>query len=232
MEVLHHVRPKRRVGIAGAIGLASLLALLAPACRDEPRRASEPVDTATLQDRRIYEGDTGRDTSTAVEDTLAIADTAAGTMVGDRDPTLVLAADSAAGFLLYHRSAGCIACHGADAAGLENLGPSLRDSVWLHIDGSLEGIEQVIRAGIAQPREALIAMPALASRLDAAETYRVAGYIYALSHPHRVVADTAAARDSLRAFAADTLGAARTPPPDATSHPPSSANAQARRHQR
>ena len=245
MEVLHDVRAKRRVGVARAVGHVAVVALLA-GCRDAPDRAALPVDTAALQDRRIFEGDvgrdTGRDTGRPAGDTLG-TDTLSGAGIGgaDSEPTLVLAADSAAGYLLYHRSAGCIACHGADGRGLENLGPSLRDSIWLHIDGSVPAIEEVIRSGIARPREALIAMPGLGARLDSGETYRIAAYVHSLSHPGAVAPDTVAARDSLRARRADSLD---TAPPPPISMARASGNvraptvlspdqdAQARRHQR
>ena len=232
MEVLHDVRPKRRVGVAHAVGGLAALVLLA-GCPDAPDRAALPVDTAALQDRRIFEGEIGRDTGALSGDSLGV-DTLAARPGEPGEPTLVLAADSAIGFRLFHRSAGCIACHGADARGLENLGPSLRDDVWLHIDGSLGAIEEVIRTGIARQREAAIAMPGLASRLDAVETYRVAAYVYSLTHPASVVSDTAAARDSLRARTADSLGATSAPPPPSSAPPAltSDLHAQARRHQR
>ncbi len=206
MEVLHDVRAQRRIGVGRAIGCVAGLALLA-SCGDAPDRASQPVDTATIEDRRIFEGEVGRDSGALAGDTLVEPDTFGGidTPEVDAERTLILAADSAAGFLLYHRSAGCIACHGADGQGLENLGPSLTDGVWLHIDGSVREIEDVIRTGIARPLEAMIAMPALVSRLDPAETHRVAAYVYSLSHPGAVVADTTAARDSLRGPMSDTL---------------------------
>lgn len=187
------------MGRAGTIAGAFLVALLA-SCTDRPERASEPVDTAVLQDRRIFEGEVGRDTAGPADDS-----TAADSMPVAAAPIFVLTADSAAGFLLYHRKAGCNACHGADGAGLANLGPSLRDSVWLHIDGSPSGIERVIRNGIGRPIEAAIAMPALASRLEPEEVQRVVAYVYAISHPGSAVADTAEARRDSAGAAADSV---------------------------
>lgn len=203
MEVLHDVWPKHRLGLTALTTRLLACAFALAACRDAPERASQPVDTAALEDRRIFEGEIGHDTGHLAGDTRPAPNRLAGTGVPavEAEPTLVLEADSAAGFLAYHRSAGCIACHGADGQGIEHLGPSLQDSTWLHIDGSLRAIEDVMRAGIARPLEAMIAMPALATRLDSLETYRVAAYVYSLSHPGAVVPDTAAARDSLRARA-------------------------------
>ena len=185
-----------------AAAIAALALVAAGACRDAPERAGRTVDTAVLQDQRIAQGDVGRDSLPAGDS--AARDVSADTSGTSRERILVLAADSAAGFLLYHRKAGCIACHGADGEGLANLGPSLRDDRWLHIDGTPPAIAGVIRTGIARPREAAIAMPGLAARLEPQEIERVAAYIYSLSHPGAAVSDTAAARDSL-ARLADTL---------------------------
>ena len=195
------MRPRRRIVVVALV--------LGAACGDAPERADRPVDTAVLQDRRIAEGDIGRD-SLASGDS---ADTGSVMAPGDveRDPVFVLTADSAEGFLLYHRKAGCIACHGADGEGLTNLGPSLRDDRWLHIRGTPPEIAEVIRTGIARPREAAIAMPGLAARLEPREIDRVAAYVYALSHPGAAVRDTAAARRDSLARLADTATAV---PPD------------------
>lgn len=210
------MRPQRRLIVVRTCAAAAALILIATAaCRDAPDRAGQTADTAVLQDRRIAEGDVGRDTA-APDDSAAsiIADTAA----APDEIILVLAADSAEGFLLYHRKAGCIACHGPDGEGLANLGPSLRDETWLHIRGTPREIAEIVRTGIARPREAAIAMPGLAARLEPEEIEQVAAYVYALSHPGAAVSDTAAARrDSLARLADTTSGAPRDtiPRPDA-----------------
>ena len=166
-----------------------------------------------LQDRRIAEGDIGRDTATPRDSADTSGAASPGAEPGDvaRDPIFVLAADSAQGFLLYHRKAGCIACHGPDGEGLANLGPSLRDDRWLHISGTPAEIAEVIRTGIARPREAAVAMPGLAARHEPRELDRVAAYVYALSHPGAAVSDTASARRDSLARLADTTAAV---PPD------------------
>ncbi|HUF28618.1 MAG TPA: c-type cytochrome [Gemmatimonadaceae bacterium] len=210
------MRPQRRLRLNAGAALAATLALplvLVAGCGDAPERAREPVDTAALQDRLMFEGDVGRDTTDA-RDTVIAVDTGL-LAVPVESPRFVLLADSAAGFLLYHRKAGCLACHGAEGEGLAHLGPSLRDGEWLHIDGSLRSIERIIREGVARPRQAAVVMPALDSRLTEAEVFRVAAYVYTLSHPGAAVADTAAAaaaaRDTLRP---DTSYHQPTPPTD------------------
>lgn len=77
----------------------------------------------------------------------------------------------------------CAVCHGLDGRG-NQLGPSLRDSVWIHIDGSLQQIEQTIRSGVPQPEEFPVPMvPMGGGDFDAAELRAVASYVYAISHP-------------------------------------------------
>ena len=207
MEVLHDVRPRRRVVVARTCAaiVAALTLIAAAACRGAPDRAGQTADTAVLQDRRIAEGEVGRDT--------LVREDSAGRGIVDTMPVsgeiiFVLAADSAEGFLLYHRKAGCIACHGPDGEGLANLGPSLRDDTWLHIRGTPQEIAGIVRTGIARPREAAIAMPGLAARLDADEVEQVAAFVYSLSHPGAAVSDTAAARRDSLARLGDTTSAA------------------------
>ena len=75
----------------------------------------------------------------------------------------------------------CATCHGLDARGTQ-LGPALRDQEWLHIDGSFEQIQQVIRAGIPEPKEFPVPMPAGGGGAFTDEQLReVAAYVYALS---------------------------------------------------
>ncbi|HET8656921.1 MAG TPA: c-type cytochrome [Longimicrobiaceae bacterium] len=75
----------------------------------------------------------------------------------------------------------CAVCHGLDARGTQ-LGPSLRDGEWIDIDGSLPRIEQVIRDGIPDPKEADIPMPVLGGGAFSPEqVHALAVYVYALS---------------------------------------------------
>lgn len=77
----------------------------------------------------------------------------------------------------------CAVCHGLDGRG-NQLGPSLRDSEWIHISGSLEEIEQVVRTGIPQPRDYPVPMvPMGGGDFDADELRAVSSYVYAISHP-------------------------------------------------
>jgi len=48
-------------------------------------------------------------------------------------------------------SATCFKCHGQDGTGGAR-GPNLTDGEWVHCDGSIEGILQVLRSGVSQDR--------------------------------------------------------------------------------
>jgi mono/diheme cytochrome c family protein len=100
---------------------------------------------------------------------------------------LVLAADSAAGDLIFHRRGQCFTCHGAAGGGMARLGPSLRDGVWLHSDGSLAGIQRAVAEGVAAPRASPIAMPGFARQLSAEELFQVSAYVYAIGRPGSVL---------------------------------------------
>src|SRR5690606_20771143 len=54
----------------------------------------------------------------------------------------------------------CWTCHGMDGAG-GPLAPSLRDGDWLNTDGTIEGIINIVRTGVAQPVSAPAPMPAM-----------------------------------------------------------------------
>jgi mono/diheme cytochrome c family protein len=105
--------------------------------------------------------------------------------------SFVLIADSVAGDRLYRGAGKCITCHGADGLGIEGLGPGLRDTVWADGDGSMAFQQRVIRDGVARPRLGRTVMPSFGTALGATEIFRIAAYVYSLSHPGSTVADTA-----------------------------------------
>ena len=148
---------------------------------------ARPVDSATA----------------AVKDTTK-ADSAA-LAPRDTNPLLIVAVDSAIGDSLYQHSRGrCLSCHGPRGAGNGNLGPTLADSIRVDSDGSVAGIESVIRDGVAVPKRGSARMPAFGAQLDAVAIHRLAVYVYSLSHPGSVARDSAAARAALPAPPADT----------------------------
>lgn len=77
----------------------------------------------------------------------------------------------------------CAVCHGLDGRG-NQLGPSLRDTSWTHITGSIEEIERVIRDGVPTPRDHPVPMaPMGGGDFDDEELRAVAAYVFAISRP-------------------------------------------------
>ena len=75
----------------------------------------------------------------------------------------------------------CYTCHGPDAKG-GPLAPDLTDQQWLHGDGSLPFIVEVVRNGIAQPKQHPAPMPGFNSTLNEQQVRAVSAYVYSLSH--------------------------------------------------
>jgi mono/diheme cytochrome c family protein len=76
----------------------------------------------------------------------------------------------------------CSVCHGLDAGGTQ-LGPSLRDTTRITIDGTPASIERVIREGVAEPVEFATPMPPLGGgSFDEKEIGDLVAYVYALGH--------------------------------------------------
>ncbi|MGH7637352.1 MAG: c-type cytochrome [Gemmatimonadaceae bacterium] len=75
----------------------------------------------------------------------------------------------------------CQTCHGMDAKGTQ-LGPDLTDANWLNTDGTLAGITQVIRTGVATPKQYPGPMPPMGgSQLTDDQITAVAEYVKSLS---------------------------------------------------
>ena len=73
-------------------------------------------------------------------------------------------------------SANCGTCHGVDARGTSQ-GPDLTDDKWLHGDGSVEFIKQIVRNGVPTPKEHSAAMPAFQGTLTEEQIDAVATYV-------------------------------------------------------
>jgi hypothetical protein len=88
------------------------------------------------------------------------------------------------------------------------LGPSLRDSVGRLQDGSVAGIARIVTAGasVAPGSRFPVAMPSYATQLSPDDVARVAGYVFALGHPGRLVPDSV--RNAGTPAAADAAGGA------------------------
>ena len=76
----------------------------------------------------------------------------------------------------------CYTCHGMDASGTA-LAPNLTDDVWINTDGTMEGIESVVRNGVATPKEHPAPMPAMGgAQLSDEQVASVVAYVYSLSN--------------------------------------------------
>jgi cbb3-type cytochrome c oxidase subunit III len=85
------------------------------------------------------------------------------------------------GEAVYRGKGNCVACHGRDAKGTP-LGPDLTDGVWLTGTGTLAEITEVIRVGVAKPKQYPAPMPPMGgARLSPAEVEAVARYVLSLS---------------------------------------------------
>jgi mono/diheme cytochrome c family protein len=206
------MRSERRLTVKViAIALGALLALAG--CRGDRERGLT-ADSAVMQHQDpLSPGDTvvGDTALLPIPDTLrgSAGDTLADTL---RDPggapigpppVLVLRADSIAGDELFRRKGICVTCHAVGGMGIRGLGPDLTDETWLHADGTIASIQRIIRQGVVAPVETAMPMPAFEGSLTSEEIFRIAAYVYTLSHPGSVVADTTRL---------DAAGA--TPPPE------------------
>lgn len=77
----------------------------------------------------------------------------------------------------------CSSCHGADGAGLPNLGANLTDSEWLHSDGSYDAIVQTIMKGVtAEESTSGVPMPPKAgTNITDDQVKAAAAYVWTLS---------------------------------------------------
>jgi mono/diheme cytochrome c family protein len=185
-----------------------MIVAAAIACGGDAREGLT-ADSAVVQNREPTTSVS--DSGTTVTDSTTVDSTR--DSAGVALPTLVLIADSAAGDVLYRRKGKCLSCHGLDAKGLDRLGPNLQDGEWLHGDGSLPFLQRTIVDGVARPKASPTVMPSFATTLTPDEVYRIAAYVYTLSHPGAAVSDTTR-------IPIDTVPPIDTPPPLPSPMPP------------
>ena len=94
------------------------------------------------------------------------------------------AGDLALGRKVYDGKAGgamCATCHGPQAKGVPGLGPDLTDGTWLHGDGSVVFLRNVIGAGVTKPKKSAAVMPPNGGgKLNATQVAAVAAYVMSL----------------------------------------------------
>jgi len=116
------------------------------------------------------------DHAPAAADAAAPAAAMTGDLPEGVSPELV-----AQGKEIFGSSGICFTCHGADGTG-GMLAPSFTDSEWLNIDGEYESIVEVVKTGVATPKEFPGMMPARAGvNLTDEQVEAVAAYVFALS---------------------------------------------------
>lgn len=101
------------------------------------------------------------------------------------DPSTITPAMVALGDSIYHGlkgAASCQACHGP--SGSEGAAaPVLTDTVWLHSDGSWEGIYNTVKNGVTSPKQYSSVMPPYGGApMDLEQARAVTAYVYKLSH--------------------------------------------------
>ncbi len=99
------------------------------------------------------------------------------------DPQTITPGMLALGDSVFHGLIGatsCQACHGPDGA-QGTVAPILNDSIWLHSDGSWQGIYQTIVTGVPAPKQFSSIMPPYGGApLTPERTRAVAAYVYLL----------------------------------------------------
>lgn len=116
-------------------------------------------------------------------DGAGMADDGASDMSEQELPEGVTMAMIQEGDNIFHGAGICSSCHGANGAGLPNLGANLTDTEWLHSDGSYEAIVQTITNGVtAEESTTGVPMPPKAgTNITDDQVKAAAAYVWSLS---------------------------------------------------
>lgn len=129
----------------------------------------------------------GGETATTADDSIgpgADSPTAGG---ADSEPTEgVDAATLALGVQAYTQGS-CVMCHGANGGGVPRFGPDLTDDTWVHGDGSVASIRELLVSGIEKgdfvDTQYPMAMPPVTNLItDESKIDALAKYIWSLSN--------------------------------------------------
>lgn len=81
---------------------------------------------------------------------------------------------------IFSSTGNCFTCHGPDAKGGQ-LAPNLSDAEWLNTDGTYDGIQNVVRTGVMQPKQFPAPMPAMGgAQLSDDQVKQVSAYVWSL----------------------------------------------------
>jgi mono/diheme cytochrome c family protein len=82
---------------------------------------------------------------------------------------------------IFHGAGTCTTCHGPDAKGT-TLAPDLTDGEWINVDGTYDQIVNVIKTGVATPKEHPAPMqPRAGQPLTDEQVNAAAAYVYSIS---------------------------------------------------
>ena len=114
--------------------------------------------------------------------TAGAAGTAPVAAAEGKPPAGATAADVSEGKKIFTSTGNCFTCHGPDAGGTA-MAPALSDNKWLHIDGSWEAIQKLVKSGVPNPKEHPAPMPAMGgASLTDQQIKQVAAFVYSTSH--------------------------------------------------
>ena len=126
-------------------------------------------------------GDTTDDTAATGGEPAATTETPApaGQAPG-APPQGATAEDVTAGQQIFVATGNCYTCHGPDAKGTA-LAPNLTDAEWINIDGTFPAVQQVVRTGVATPKQHPAPMPAMGGvQLSDDQVRQVSAYVWSL----------------------------------------------------
>ena len=137
--------------------------------------AVRPDTTTSRPDTTTNTADTSRTNtdSTSANQTDSTSANANGAAAGDTAGQIAMG-DSI--FMSKVGGKNCQSCHGRDAKGT-TMAPDLTDNKWLHGDGSLEFIKQIVRNGVQQPKKHSSGMPAFKNTFSEEQINAIAAYV-------------------------------------------------------
>ncbi len=148
----------------------ALVAVLAACSGDASANGNGETEVADASATQVEAGEAATD--------MATADAG----MTQELPAGVTAAMIEEGKGIYNGAGICMSCHGADGAGIPNLGANLTDDEWLHSDGSYEGIVASVTKGVtAQESSSGVPMPAKGgTAITDDQVKAVAAYVWSL----------------------------------------------------
>jgi mono/diheme cytochrome c family protein len=175
-----------------AAALAALTLVVAAACGDPNMRESRGYTKAPLERPAIGGGERPGEISRFGSPRRIAADPI---QLPEAPPPAAAAAPTAPvdlpegvtqqmvaqGEELFNGSGNCFTCHGRAGTGTP-LAPALNEDDWIHIDGSVDQLVQIIAAGVPQPAQYPAPMPARGgAQIDDAQVRAIAAYVYVIS---------------------------------------------------